>query len=155
MIILGIGGILGDATCAILKDGELVAAIEESKLARVTHAGAAEELPERAIAACLEMAKANPSQVDAVALVRPVPESTLLSKLRAQFPQSRIVLLEHHLAHAASAYYPSPFRIRSAIFTDASRSFWASTPTKKSTRCNGSPWPATIATATCFWKFCA
>ncbi len=34
MIILGIGGLGGDAACAILKDGELVAAVEESKLAR-------------------------------------------------------------------------------------------------------------------------
>ena len=34
MIILGIGGILGDAASAVLKDGELVAAVEESKLVR-------------------------------------------------------------------------------------------------------------------------
>ena len=39
MIILGIGGILGDASSAVLKDGELVAAIEESKLARGAHTG--------------------------------------------------------------------------------------------------------------------
>ena len=34
MIILGIGGILGDAAAAILRDGELAAAVEESKLVR-------------------------------------------------------------------------------------------------------------------------
>ena len=34
MIILGIGGILGDAASAILSGGCLVAAIEESKLSR-------------------------------------------------------------------------------------------------------------------------
>ena len=34
MIILGIGGILNDAASAILRDGQLIAAVEESKLVR-------------------------------------------------------------------------------------------------------------------------
>ena len=34
MIILGIGGILGDAATAIVKDGQLVAAVEEVKVSR-------------------------------------------------------------------------------------------------------------------------
>jgi len=34
MIILGIGGIQDDAASAVLKDGQLVAAVEESKLVR-------------------------------------------------------------------------------------------------------------------------
>src|ERR1035438_354810 len=110
MIILGIGGLLGDAATAILKDGALVAAIEESKLVRRrTHWGGHGELPEHSIAKCLELAGATPQQVDAVAIVRPIPESDFHLKLRARFPESRIVVLDHHLAHAASAYYPSPF----------------------------------------------
>ncbi|HUB79261.1 MAG TPA: carbamoyltransferase C-terminal domain-containing protein [Bryobacteraceae bacterium] len=110
MIILGIGGILGDAASAVLKDGELVAAVEESKLVRRrTHWGGPNGLPDHSIATCLELAGARPEEVDAVAIVRPIPESDFLLKLRAQFPKSRIVLVEHHRAHAASAYYPSPF----------------------------------------------
>ena len=109
MIILGIGGVLGDAAAAVLKDGELVAAVEESKLARVSHGNNHGQLPERAIAASLELAGAKPKQVDAVAVVRPLPEAGFHLKLRAHFPGSRIVVLEHHLAHAASAYYPSTF----------------------------------------------
>ena len=110
MIILGIGGLLGDAAAAILKDGELLAAVEESKLVRRrTHWGGVEALPEHAIATCLELAKATPEQVDAVAIVRPIPESDFHLKLRAQFTNSRIIVVEHHLAHAASAYFPSPF----------------------------------------------
>jgi carbamoyltransferase len=110
MIILGIGGILGDAASAILKDGELVAAVEESKLVRRRmHWGGPDSLPDHSIATCLELAGAKPEDVDAVAIVRPIPESDFLLKLRAQFPQSRIVLVEHHRAHAASAYYASPF----------------------------------------------
>ena len=123
MIILGIGGILSDAACALLRDAELVAAVEESKLARHPHHTGAGDLPERAIAACLEMAGARPEQVDAVALVRPVPEAGFHLKLRARFPHSRIVVMEHHQAHAASAYYASPFEEATVLTLDREGDF--------------------------------
>ena len=124
MIILGIGGLQGDAACAILKDGELVAAVEESKLARRrTRSSASGDLPEQAIAACLNLAGATPEQVDAVAIVRPIPDSDFHLKLRAQFPNSRIVVVEHHLAHAASAYYASPFEEATILTLDRSGDF--------------------------------
>ena len=87
MIILGIGGIGGDSACAILQDGRLVAAIEESKLVRhQTQRSARAELPEHAIAMCLDLAKAKPEQVDAVALVRPLPNPDFHLKVRSRFP---------------------------------------------------------------------
>lgn len=132
MIVLGIGGLLGDAASAILKDGELVAAVEESKLVRRrTHWGGLGEMPEHAIAACLELAGAKPEQVHAVAIVRPIPDSDFHLKLRAQFPNSRIVVLEHHLAHAASAYYCSPFDQATVLALDRGGDF-----------CCGSRWQA-------------
>ena len=39
MIILGLGGLSKDAACAVLKDGELVAAVEERKVARQATGG--------------------------------------------------------------------------------------------------------------------
>ena len=66
-------------------------------------------MPDRAIAACLDLAGADPTKVDTVAIVRPIPSNDIHLRLRAQFPASRIVVVEHHLAHAASAYYCSPF----------------------------------------------
>src|SRR5436190_6202222 len=123
MIILGIGGILGDAASAVLKDGQLAAAVEESKLVRRTHWGGHGDLPERSIATCLELAGAKPEQVDAVAIVRPVPESDFHLKLRTQFPNARIVVLEHHLAHAASAYFPSPFDEATVLTLDRGGDF--------------------------------
>ena len=124
MIILGIGGILGDAASAILRDGCLVAAIEESKLSRqglqAAHAGPA-GLPEQSIGACLALAGATPDQVDAVAIVRPFaagPEASTHLQLRARFPNSRIVVVEHHTAHAAAAYYPSPFEDATVLTLD-------------------------------------
>src|SRR5581483_8051536 len=122
MIILGIGGLLGGAACALLKDGQLAAAVEEDKLVRQTGATPG-ELPERSIAACLELAGARPEDVDAVAVVRPVPETGFHLRLRAHFPNSRIVILEHHLAHAASAYYPSPFDEATVLTLDRAGDF--------------------------------
>jgi carbamoyltransferase len=123
MIILGIGGIRGGAASVVLKDGELVAAVEEAKLARGSQGRDHGELPERAIASCLELARARPEEVDAVTVVRPVPESGFHLKLRAHFPNSRIVALEHHLAHAASAYYPSPFEEATVLTLDRAGDF--------------------------------
>src|SRR5947209_16816855 len=119
MILLGIGGLQGDAACAILKDGELVAAIEESKLVRrLMRWSGLGKLPEQAIATCLNLAGAKPEQVDAVAIVRPIPGSDFHLKLRAQFRKSRSVVVEHHLSHAAAAYYASAFEGASLLTVD-------------------------------------
>ena len=124
MIILGIGGVYGDAASAILKDGKLSAAVEESKLTRLhLRAGGPGELPEHSIATCLELAGVRPEEVDAVALARPLPGPDFHLKLRAQFPHSRIVVLEHHRAHAASAYYASPFDEATVLTLDRGGDF--------------------------------
>lgn len=130
MIILGIGGLLGDAASAILKDGCLTAAVEESKLSRQgLKPGApsvATGLPEQSIAACLSLAGASSAQVDAIAIARPFaagPEAALHLQLRTRFPNSRIVVVEHHTAHAASAYYVSPFEEATVLTLDRAGDF--------------------------------
>jgi carbamoyltransferase len=118
MTILGIGGILSDAACAILKDGKLAAAVEEKKLARRSAGG---ELPEQSIAASLSLAKCDAGSVDCVALARPFgggPGSELHLQIRARFPNSRLVVVEHHTAHAASAFYTSPFENATVLTLD-------------------------------------
>jgi carbamoyltransferase len=123
MIILGIGGLLNDAACAILKDGKLIAAVEQKKLARRFQPG---ELPDESIAACLQMAGTRAERVDHVAIVRPFaagPETELHLELRQTFPNSQIILVEHHVAHAASAYYPSPFEEATVLTLDRAGDF--------------------------------
>src|SRR4051812_8628804 len=124
MIILGIGGIQGDAAAALLKDAELVAAVEESKLTRrgIRFAGGG-DLPSQSIATCLALAGARPQDVDAVAIVRPIPDSDFHLKLRSQFPNSRILIVEHHTAHAASAYFPSLFDEATILVLDRGGDF--------------------------------
>ena len=109
MLLLGIGGWLHDGAAAIMRDGAILAAIEEEKLSREVHR---EGLPSRAVDACLALAGAEPAGVDCVALVRPLGGGTDNSfhlHLRTFFPNARIVVTDHHDAHAASAYYASPF----------------------------------------------
>lgn len=109
MVILGIGGLLGDAASAVVKDGKLIAAVEESKVARGARPGG---IPQASIAETLRLARVAPENVSCVAVVRPLaqgPESRMHLALRDQFPNAEIAVLDHHLAHAASAFYASPF----------------------------------------------
>jgi carbamoyltransferase len=132
MIILGISGIHGDAASAILRDGEIVAAVEESKLVRRSSQWIGRgEMPAHSIDTCLSLAGATACQVDVVAVVRPIPESDFHLKLRERFPNGRIVMLGHHLAHAASAYYPSPFDEATVLTLDRSGDL-----------CSGARWQA-------------
>src|SRR5580692_1645695 len=124
MLILGIGGLLGDAAAAILQDGVLAAAVEESKLVRRRRPWSDRaEMPERAIATCLELAHAKPEDVDAVAVARPISAADFHLQLRARFPNSRLLVVDHHQAHAASAYYLSPFDEATVLTLDRGGDF--------------------------------
>ncbi len=67
MLILGINAYHGDVSAALLRDGHLIAAVEEERFRRVKHwAG----FPEQAIRACLAMAGAAPRDIDVFAVSR-------------------------------------------------------------------------------------
>ena len=123
MVILGLGGLLGDAACAVLKNGELRAAIEEAKLTRGSAPGT---IPQASIAECLRLADATRDNVDCVAIARPFargPESEFHLALRDQFPKSEIIVVEHHQAHAASAFFASPFEEATVLTLDHAGDF--------------------------------
>jgi carbamoyltransferase len=113
--ILGIGGVLGDAAAVVIKDGRIAAAIEEAKLTRRPQPG---RLPENAITACLRIAGISPEDVDYVALARPLPAGSALPIALRMFPKARVVSIDHHAAHAAAAYLPSPFQNAVVITLD-------------------------------------
>ncbi len=118
MIILGLGGLQGGGACAVLKDGTIVAAIEESKLSRTPRPG----VPEAAVAECLRLAGVSRDAVDCVAVVRPVDPSLHFS-LRELFPRAEVAVVEHHLAHAASAFFASPFEHATVLTLDHTGDF--------------------------------
>jgi carbamoyltransferase len=115
MNILGIGGVLRDAAAALIKDGQIAAAIEETKLTRRSDAG---RLPQASIAACLKMGGLMADEIDVVALARPLPAGSALPIALRVFSRARIVSIDHHAAHAASAFFASPFEKATVITLD-------------------------------------
>jgi carbamoyltransferase len=121
MIILGLGGLRRNAAAVIAKDGLLLAAVEQRKVARNHMPGV---LPAEAIETCLALAGATPDSVDVVAIARPFSsESELHLALRSLFPRARVVAVEHHTAHAASAYYLSGFDSAAVLTLDRNGDF--------------------------------
>src|SRR5262245_26013598 len=67
MNVLGINAYHGDVSAALVRDGELIAAVEEERFRRVKHwAG----FPAEAIRSCLEIGGLKPEDVDAFAVSR-------------------------------------------------------------------------------------
>jgi carbamoyltransferase len=132
--VLGIHWSHHDNAAALVDDGAVLAAVEEERLTRVKHGPWV--YPRRAIAACLRQAGVDPTDLDAIAIdfaptagvalavrelaghrsVRVAASEivrrswTLVApwvarrQLRSPLPATYV---EHHLAHAAMAYYPS------------------------------------------------
>src|SRR3954469_21572130 len=70
--VLGVNAVFHDPAAAIVVDGETVAAAEEERFSRRKHGKSPVpfstwELPEKAIAFCLERAGLSPADLDAVA----------------------------------------------------------------------------------------
>jgi carbamoyltransferase len=148
MIILGLNAYHGDSSACLVRDGEIVAAVEEERFRRIKHwAG----FPSEAIRNCLAEAGAALSDVDIVAVnsdpganflkkvefaLRQRPDPRLLvdrlrnqrkrqsieSELARAFPGSafngKVRRVEHHLAHLASAFLVSPFAEASVVSID-------------------------------------
>jgi carbamoyltransferase len=67
MNILGINAYHGDVSAVLVRDGELLAAVEEERFRRIKHVAG---FPTEAIHACLEMGGVRPADVDHVAVSR-------------------------------------------------------------------------------------
>ncbi len=76
MNILGINAYHGDVSAVLVRDGELVAAVEEERFRRIKHVAG---FPRQAIRACLEMAGVGSGEIDHVAVSRN-PQAHLLRK---------------------------------------------------------------------------
>jgi carbamoyltransferase len=81
--ILGINAYHGDVSAVIVRDGELVAAVEEERFRRIKHVAG---FPHGAIRACLEMAGLTPSDIDHVGISRDP---------RAHLPRKALFALRH------------------------------------------------------------
>jgi carbamoyltransferase len=61
VIVLGLNAYHGDVSAALVRDGRLIAAVEEERYCRIKHVAG---FPHRAIAGCLEMAGVSPRDID-------------------------------------------------------------------------------------------
>ncbi|WP_316528326.1 carbamoyltransferase family protein [Kitasatospora brasiliensis] len=115
-----------DAAAALVRDGVLVAAVEEERLNRIKHTT---KFPVNAVRACLDIAGATPDEIDAVGYYFPehyidlmlnglyvdnpaVPlrysrrliKDRLREALGWELPDDRLYYASHHRAHAASGF---------------------------------------------------
>lgn len=102
-----------DACAALLKDGEFIAAIEEERICRVKHT---RRPPIGSLAFCLEQAGITGQDVDLFAVgigedpsVRAMVREALSFLVGGEVPNEKLVFVDHHVAHAASAYAMSGF----------------------------------------------
>ena len=122
-VILGLGGLLSDPACCILRNGQIASAVEQAKVSRQDRLGS---FPDEAFNLALTVAGIEAGNIECVALARPFAlgaESAAQLELRGRFPNSEIVVVDHHHAHAASAYYASCFRSAGVLSIDRAGDF--------------------------------
>ncbi|MFN7915878.1 MAG: carbamoyltransferase C-terminal domain-containing protein [Vicinamibacterales bacterium] len=125
MIVFGLN-LSHDDSCAAVVDGEVRVAIENERLSRIKHNEGRNEfgkmVPFASIHYCCETLGITPADVD-LWVVNSVHRSAV-DIMRAQalgIPAKKIIGLGipgHHLAHAYSAYYCSPFEDAAVIVVD-------------------------------------
>lgn len=160
MILLGISCFYHDSAACIIKDGEILAAVQEERFTRKKHDSS---FPTNAIKFCLEYAGKQIDELDAVvfydkpllkferlletyyefspkglvSFMKAIPvwlkEKMFLKKMLKEgleevqpYNKRNLKLLfpEHHLSHAASAFYCSPYE-KAAIMTVDGVGEWA------------------------------
>ncbi len=127
MYILGINGGLRlgyqDVSAVLMKDGKIVAAVEEERISREKHAPG--RLSEQSIAEVLRIAGVSMFEVDIVATHGATWndgfEENLRKYLLARFGHAPAIERHHHHdCHAASAYYASGFESALTFTADGS-----------------------------------
>jgi carbamoyltransferase len=147
MKILGVNAVFHDPAAALVVDGVTVAAAEEERFSRRKHgkppvAFSTWEIPEASARWCLEAAGLEPGDVDAVAYsydpdLAPALDGDVVAGnweglrtlyvrraplfLKTALPgldADKVRFVPHHVAHAASAHYASPYETSSCMVLD-------------------------------------
>lgn len=155
MYILGISAFYHDAAAALIKDGKIVAAVQEERFSRIKHD---ESFPINAIKYCLDHEHITVHDLEAVVFyekpflkferlletylafapkgivsfikaisvwskkklfTRKIIKDELQKISDGKKPSYKILFSEHHLSHAASAYYTSSFSEAAVLNIDA------------------------------------
>ena len=149
-IIVGINANHADSSACVIIDGKLVAAIEEERLNRIKHFSG---FPIKSVQECMKIAKIHSNQITDIAFntkpfsnllhksifflknlsfnknqstKRILKKINIKKKLLDNFHLNDDVnfhFIEHHLAHIASAFYPSGFEKANGLSIDGSGDF--------------------------------
>jgi carbamoyltransferase len=118
MLTLGLGGSNHDFSACLVENGEIVVGIEEERLTRRKYAVNVNSLANECWRYCLTTRGVRLAEVEAV-----VADDTLLPSCYFPF-RSRTTLIRHHMAHATSAFYPSPFPEAAILVVDGAGSLF-------------------------------
>jgi len=161
--ILGISAFYHDSAACLIKDGEIIAAVQEERFTRKKHDS---EFPHHSITYCIKEAKISPLDIEKIvfyekpfikferlietylafapkgflSFLSAMPiwikdklfqKANLINALNKTLGdkvdwKERLLFSEHHLSHAASAFYPSPFK-KAAILTLDGVGEWTTT----------------------------
>lgn len=118
MNIIGVGGSSHDFSVCLMVDGKITYAIEDERITRIKHSLDMDEASIRqcsALTYCLEAGKLRLEDVDLI-----VGNDAIDRRYLHPFQRHRnkLQLINHHLAHAASAFYPSPFENSAILVID-------------------------------------
>tara|TARA_X000000368_G_scaffold418249_1_gene417217 strand:+ start:519 stop:2360 length:1842 start_codon:yes stop_codon:yes gene_type:complete len=163
MYILGISSYYHDSAAVIIKENDIVAAVQEERFTRIKHDS---NFPAKSILYCLEEAKISADKIDNIVFYEKpflkferlietciayaprgfelfksfmpiwikdklflkkklIDEIHNILKLDKKVIKNKLLFSQHHLSHAASAFFPSPFN-RAAILTLDGVGEWAS-----------------------------
>jgi carbamoyltransferase len=155
MYTLGISAYYHDSAACILKDGRIIAALEEERFSRITYDNT---FPKKAISRCLDVANIKFSDINKIAyyekpllklervletLSHTWPMSlrqyldhmpsqlshkiTIQETLKHEFGCTReLYYIPHHLSHAAASYFTSPYKEAAVVIIDGVGE-WATT----------------------------
>ncbi len=163
MLILGISSYYHDSAACLVKDGEIISAIQEERISRKKHDSS---FPKNSILYCIKDAKISEKEIDYVvfydkpflkferlletyfafapkgfrSFVSSMPiwlkeklfqKNLIIKELKKIFGKktiwkNRLLFSEHHLSHAASAFFASPYK-KAAILTMDGVGEWTTT----------------------------
>lgn len=125
MTILGIKITGHDTGASLISDGRIVA-ISEERLNRVKHSR--DMYPHLSVSYCLNALKVMPEQIDMIVMDEIDTHDTdsitaiFRKENKLDFSKAELRVINHHLAHAASAFFASPFEEAAILVVDGTGS---------------------------------
>ena len=129
MNIIGIQGALDhdvhDSGCTLFVDGKHIVSISEERLSRIKYDGF---FPYRSIEYCLNVGNIEKDDIDIIVyaphghMVEPDKVREHAKFIRSLFPNAKLWSISHHLCHAASTVFTSPFNSGSFLTLDGAGS---------------------------------